>query len=197
MQGLADGYFIIPSTVGDYLAQVGADPGLSTDHESFRDAETAVVEKTRRLLENKGDTSAEVFWRELGSIVWDNCGMARSEASLKQALEQIPQLRERFWKGVRVPGTGPSLNQSLEVAGRVADYMEFAELLCLDALERDESAGGHYRIEHTTEEGEAKRDDEHFAHVAVWEYAGANAKPIRHTEQLDFEYVKPSARSYK
>ena len=136
-----------------------------------------------------------MFWRELGTVVWDNCGMARSRASLERALEQIPQLREDFWRNVRVPGTAETLNQSLEIAGRVADYMEFAELLCLDALERDESAGGHYRIEHTTDEGEAKRDDARFAHVAVWEYTGG--RPVRHTEPLAFEYVKPSARSYK
>jgi succinate dehydrogenase / fumarate reductase flavoprotein subunit len=123
--------------------------------------------------------------------------MARSDASLRNALVRIPELREDFWKNVRVPGTAPSLNQSLEIAGRVADYMEFAELLCLDALERDESAGGHYRVEHTTDEGEAQRDDSRFQHVAVWEYKGLGTKPVRHVEPLHFEYVKPSARSYK
>ncbi|HEX6588008.1 MAG TPA: fumarate reductase/succinate dehydrogenase flavoprotein subunit [Longimicrobiales bacterium] len=197
MQGLADGYFIIPSTVGDYLAQVGPDGGLSTTHEAFAEAQDAVDERTARLMSVQGDRSADVFWRELGQVVWDNCGMARSDASLRHALERIPELREEFWKNVRVPGTAPSLNQSLEVAGRVADYMEFAELLCLDALERDESAGGHYRIEHTTEEGEAKRDDARFSHVAVWEHKGVGARPVRHQEPLHFEYVKPSQRSYK
>ena len=197
MQGLADGYFIIPSTVGDYLAQVGPDGGLSTSDAAFAEAEDAVEERTGRLMSVQGDRAADVFWRELGQIVWDNCGMARSDTSLRTALERIPELREDFWKNVRVPGTAPSLNQSLEIAGRVADYMEFAELLCLDALERDESAGGHYRIEHTTDEGEAKRDDSRFQHVAVWEYQSVGTKPVRHTEQLHFEHVKPSARSYK
>ena len=197
MQGLADGYFIVPSTVGDYLAQVGSDPGLSTQHEGFAEAEASVVERTSRLLGVNGDRAADSFHRELGQIMWDECGMARSDESLRRALVRIPELREDFWKNVRVPGTAATLNQSLENAGRVADFMEFAEVLCWDALERDESAGAHYRVEHTTEEGEAKRDDSRFAHVAVWEHAGANAKPVRHTEPLVFEHVKPSARSYK
>ncbi|HUF13801.1 MAG TPA: fumarate reductase/succinate dehydrogenase flavoprotein subunit [Longimicrobiales bacterium] len=196
MQGLADGYFIIPSTVGDYLAQVGADPGLSLEHESFLESEAAVARRTSRLLAVKGERAADTFWRELGTLMWDECGMARSEAGLRRALERIPQLREEFWRNVRVPGSAATLNQSLEIAGRVADFMEFAELLCWDALERDESAGAHYRVEHTTEEGEAKRDDSRFQHVAVWEHA-EEAKPIRHREELVFDYVKPSARSYK
>jgi len=197
MQGLADGYFVLPATVGDYLAQVGSDGGLSQEHASFADAEAEVVERNRRLLEVNGEKSPDHYWRELGSIVWEYCGMARSEEGLKTALEKIPALREEFWRNVKVPGSEATLNQSLEKAGRVADYMEFAELMCWDALTRDESAGAHYRVEHTTEEGEAKRDDSRFQHVAVWEYQGVGAKPTRHEEPLTFEYVKPTQRSYK
>jgi succinate dehydrogenase / fumarate reductase flavoprotein subunit len=196
MQGLADGYFILPNTIGNYLAgQLGKRP--DTSRPEFKEAEESVRALTVRLLGIKGRRSVDHFHRELGRIVWDYCGMARSEKSLARALAQIPPLREEFWKNVNVPGAGESLNVSLEKAGRVADFLEFAELLCLDALERRESCGGHFREEFQYPDGEAKRDDEHFQHVAAWEYAGAGNKPIRHTEPLVFEEVKPSVRSYK
>ncbi|HUH13806.1 MAG TPA: fumarate reductase/succinate dehydrogenase flavoprotein subunit [Longimicrobiales bacterium] len=196
MQGLADGYFVIPPTVADYVASQGRHD-VDVDHAAFVEAEQAVVEKNARLLASNGTRTPDDFWRELGGIVWEHCGMARTAAGLRTALERIPQLREEYWRDVRVPGSAATLNQSLEKAGRVADYMEFAELMCRDALERDESAGAHYRTEHTTEEGEAKRNDEAYAHVAVWEDVGPEQPPRRHEEPLTFEHVMPSQRSYK
>jgi succinate dehydrogenase / fumarate reductase flavoprotein subunit len=151
----------------------------------------------KRLLAVNGRRTADTFHRELGKIMWDYCGMARNEQGLKTALEKIPALREEFWQDVRVPGTGEELNQALEKAGRVADFLELAELMCLDALERRESCGAHFREEFQTEEGEAARDDEHFCHAAVWEYTGEGNRPVRHTEQLNFEYVPLQTRSYK
>ncbi|RMH18719.1 MAG: fumarate reductase/succinate dehydrogenase flavoprotein subunit [Gemmatimonadetes bacterium] len=196
MQGLADGYFILPMTIGNYLARIGHAP-VDTDHAAFRDAETEVRNRADRLLSINGSKSVDEFHIELGRIVWNHCGMARDEAGLREGLAKIPELRERFWREVRVPGSAQSLNQSLEKAGRVADFLEFAEILFHDALAREESCGAHFRTEHTTEEGEAKRDDEHFAHVAVWEYAGDGNEPRRHTEPLEFEYVPFAQRSYK
>jgi succinate dehydrogenase / fumarate reductase, flavoprotein subunit len=196
MQGLADGYFILPATVSDFLARSGhADGG--EDHPSVREALEGVQERTSRLLSVQGDRSVDQFHRDLGTLMWDHVGMARDAAGLRKVLGLIPELRERFWKEVRVPGSAASLNQSLEVAGRVADFLEFGELLAYDALDRDESAGGHLRVEHTTPEGEAKRDDENFSFVSVWEYNGAGQAPTRHKEPLEFEYVTPSQRSYK
>jgi succinate dehydrogenase / fumarate reductase flavoprotein subunit len=196
MQGLADGYFILPITIGDYLAGTRLEK-VDAGHQAFRDAESRLAEKTRRLLSVNGTRTATEFHRELGKLMWDNCGMARSAESLRRALDRIPALRAEFWEDVRVPGSADNLNQALEHAGRVADFLEFAELMCLDALVRDESAGGHFRIEHQTAEGEARRDDERFAHVSVWEYAGVGNEPKMYREPLEFENVPLSQRSYK
>jgi len=196
MQGLADGYFVLPYTIGNYLApEIGKRP--TTDREEFKKVETEVRERTQRFLSIKGKRSVDHFHRELGRIMWDYCGMARTERSLDRALKQIPPLREEFWKNVNVPGQGEALNMELEKAGRVADFLEFGELLCRDALERKESCGGHFREEYQYPDGEAKRDDEHFQHVAAWEYTGDVSKPVRNVEPLVFEEVHPSVRSYK
>ncbi len=195
MQGLADGYFVAPYTIGNYLARTS--PGLlSAEAAVCREGVEQVEGTIKRLLSTKATRTADSFHRELGRIVWENCGMARNEADLKTALEKIPALRERFWDEVKVAGTPDDLNASLENAGRVADFFELAEVMCLDALERNESCGGHFRIDHQTDEGEARRDDENFSHAAVWEYQGEN-KPLRHTEPLTFEHVPPTQRSYK
>ncbi|MCS6842581.1 MAG: fumarate reductase/succinate dehydrogenase flavoprotein subunit [Roseiflexus sp.] len=196
MQGLADGYFILPYTIADYLASTKL-PKVDTSHIAFREAEAEVADRIKRLLNTKGTRTVDMFHRELGRIMWDYCGMARNEAGLKRALELIPELRERFWREVKVPGESNDINQELEKAGRVADFMELAELMCIDALHRDESCGGHFREEHQTEDGEAKRDDENFAYVAAWEFTGLGTKPVLHKEPLIFEYVKPTIRSYK
>ncbi len=196
MQGLADGYFVLPYTIGNYLApQSGQRP--TTDREEFKKTETEVRARTSRLLGIKGKRTVDHFHRELGRIMWDYCGMARTERSLQRALAQIPPLREEFWKNVNVPGEGEALNVSLEKAGRVADFLEFGELLCLDAHERRESCGGHFREEYQYPDGEAKRDDANFQHVAAWEFTGENSKPVRNIEPLVFEEVHPSVRSYK
>jgi succinate dehydrogenase / fumarate reductase flavoprotein subunit len=197
MQGLADGYFVLPATISDYLApQLGNEP-VPTDDPVFADAEAEVTERVRALLSVDGSRTVDWFHRELGKILWEHCGMARSKESLEKALAEIPALREQFHKDVRILGDGMSLNQSLEKAGRVADFLEFGELLVRDALHREESCGGHFRTEHQTEEGEALRDDEHFAYVAAWEYTGDLANPILHKEPLEFEYVHLAQRSYK
>jgi succinate dehydrogenase / fumarate reductase flavoprotein subunit len=196
MQGLADGYFIIPFTIGHFLAQVKPG-GVAADHPEFLAAQHEIEHRTRRLLSIKGKKTVDDFHRELGKIMWEYCGMARNAAGLKHALDKIPELREEFWQNVNVPGSGEEMNQSLEKAGRVADFLELGELMCLDALEREESCGGHFREEYQTEEGEAKRDDEHFCHVAVWEHAGEGKRPVRHVEPLQFEFVHLAQRSYK
>ena len=196
MQGLADGYFVIPYTIGDYLATSDL-PKVGPDHPAFREAEAAVATRVTKLLSINGQRTVDSFHRELGKVMWEYCGMARSADGLKTALEKIPALREEYWRNVRVLGEDASINQSLEKAGRVADFLELAELMCRDALERNESCGGHFRLEYQTPEGEARRDDEHFAHVAAWEYAGDGQAPRRHQEPLQFEYVHPSQRSYK
>ncbi len=196
MQGLADGYFIIPKTIGNYLAGFSRTP-VDASHPAVKDTLREVEENQSRLLGAKGKRTVDEFHMELGRLIWDACGMARNEAGLKDALQRIPEMRERFWKEVSVPGSGADLNQSLEKAGRVADFLEFAETLCLDALTRDESCGGHYREEHTTEDGEAKRNDDAFSHVAVWEFRGVGQEPVRHEEPLTFENVQLSQRSYK
>jgi succinate dehydrogenase / fumarate reductase flavoprotein subunit len=196
MQGLADGYFIIPYTIGNYLAS--SKPGaVSADHPAFKDAEEGVTDRLKKLLGIQGRRTVDTFHRTLGKIMWDYCGMARNEQSLKTALEKIPALREEFWQDVRVLGDDGEVNQSLEKAGRVADFLELGELLCLDALERHESCGAHFREEYQTEDGEAARDDEHFCHVAAWEYAGEGNRPVRHIEPLVFEYLPLQTRSYK
>jgi succinate dehydrogenase / fumarate reductase flavoprotein subunit len=196
MQGLGDGYFVLPSTIGNYLAAHGSKK-VGTEHPEFKKAIDETVARTAKLLSIKGKRSVDSFHRELGLLVWDKCGMSRSEAGLKEALARIPQIREEFWTNVNVLGDGNNLNQSLEKAGRVADFIEFAELMCLDALERRESCGGHFREEYQFEDGEAKRDDEHFAHVAAWEYTGNLAAPTRHIEPLQYENIKLAVRSYK
>jgi len=196
MQGLADGYFIAPYTVGHFLAQVKPG-GVEAEHAEFRAAKEQVEQRTRRLLSIQGKKTVDDFHRELGKIMWEYCGMARNATGLKHALEKIPEVREEFWHNVNVPGSAEELNQSLEKAGRVADFFELGELTCLDALEREESCGGHFREEHQTEEGEAKRDDERFCHAAVWEYAGEDKPPVRNVEPLQFEFVHLAQRSYK
>jgi succinate dehydrogenase flavoprotein subunit len=196
MQGLADGYFVIPYTIGDYLATSDL-PKVGPDHPAFREAEAAVDARVKKLLSIRGQRTVDSFHRELGKVMWEYCGMARSAEGLETALEKIPALREEYWRNVRVLGEDASINQSLEKAGRVADFLELAELMCRDALERNESCGGHFRVEYQTPEGEARRDDDHFAHVAAWEYAGDGQAPRRHQEPLQFEYVHPSQRSYK
>jgi succinate dehydrogenase / fumarate reductase flavoprotein subunit len=196
MQGMADGYFIMPLTVGNWLAQVT--PGdTSPDHPACKDAEREVKEKMDSLLAVDGKTSVDTFHRRLGNIMWDNCGMSRDADGLKGAIQDIQTLRDEYWQDVRVLGNGQSFNQSLEKAGRVADFMEFAEVMCYDALARDESCGAHYRVEHVDEEGEAKRDDENFAFVSVWEFKGVGDEPALHKETLTFDYVPLSTRSYK
>ena len=196
MQGLADGYFVIPYTIANYLA--GITPGkVRTNSDEFRDSTAQVEGMTNKLLAVNGRKTVNEFHRELGHIMWEEVGMARSEASLTTALEKIPALREEFWDNVRIPGSGNDLNQELEKAGRVADYLEFGELLARDALNRDESCGGHFRVEHQTEDGEAVRDDENFTYVAAWEYGGSGKAPQLHKEPLSFENIELAVRSYK
>jgi succinate dehydrogenase / fumarate reductase flavoprotein subunit len=195
MQGLADGYFILPYTIGHYLASHKI-PKVGTDHPEFKKVEAEVTARTKRFLDVKGKRTVDSFHRELGKIVWEYCGMARNDAGLRKALELIPALREEFHKNVTVLGSNEETNQSLEKAGRVADFLELGELMCLDALERRESCGGHFRTEYQ-DEGEAKRDDANFAHVAAWEYTGEKSAPKRNVEPLNFEYVHLQTRSYK
>jgi len=196
MQGLADGYFIIPYTIGDYLASTSFKP-VKTDDAAFKDARADVQKKVEQLISIKGNRTVDDIHRQLGKIMWDYVGMARSREGLRRALEEIPKLREEFWQDVKIVGSAESLNNELEKAGRVADFLELGELLAQDALHREESCGGHFREEYQTEEGEAKRDDDNFCNVSAWEFAGEGKKPNLHMEQLTFEYVKPSQRSYK
>jgi succinate dehydrogenase / fumarate reductase flavoprotein subunit len=196
MQGLADGYFILPYTIGDYFA-TSRQPRPTTDHAEFQKAETEVNARIRRLLAIRGQRTVNDFHRELGRLMWDKCGMARNEAGLKEALQQIPALRQEFWENVNVLGDAEELNPALERAGRVADFLEFGELLCYDALMRRESCGGHFREEFQTEDGEALRDDDHFSYAAAWEYQGADQYPRLHQEPLVYEEVKMTQRSYK
>ncbi|WP_275293131.1 fumarate reductase/succinate dehydrogenase flavoprotein subunit [Amycolatopsis sp. La24] len=192
MQGLADGYFVLPATLNDYIAR-GSFPALDPADPAVAQAETAVRDRLERLLSVRGTRSVDSFHRELGHLMWDHCGMSRSAEGLRKALDRIPELRAEFWRDVRVPGTGAELNQELEKAGRVADFLELAELLLLDALVREESCGGHFREEHQTEDGEAQRDDERFSYVSAWEHG---EKPVLHQEILNFEHVHPTQRSY-
>ena len=196
MQGLADGYFVLPYTIGDYLAQHRPD-SVDTSHPEFQRALGEVSAQTKRLLSIDGKRTVDSFHRELGRIMWEKCGMARNAAGLREALAEIPALREEFWRNVNVPGSDGELNQALERAGRVADYFELAELMCRDALEREESCGGHFREEYQTEDGEALRNDDRFAYVAAWSYTGDSAAPALEKEPLDFEYVHLAQRSYK
>ncbi|HEY1082480.1 MAG TPA: fumarate reductase/succinate dehydrogenase flavoprotein subunit [Prosthecobacter sp.] len=196
MQGLADGYFVIPTTIAPYL--VTQKPGsVTTSHPEFKKALEDCTSRTNRLLNIKGKRSVDSFHRELGLLVWDKCGMARDRAGLTEAIKRIPELREEFWNNVTVPGSGSAANPELEKAGRVADFMEFAELLCLDARHREESCGGHFRSEYQYPDGEAKRDDENFCYAAAWEYTGDLANPVLNKEELTFEEVHLAVRSYK
>jgi succinate dehydrogenase / fumarate reductase flavoprotein subunit len=197
MQGLADGYFVLPNTITDYLANLLGDPPVPTSDPVFAAVEGEVEERVRALLAVNGSRSVDWFHRELGKVLWDNCGMERSADSLKKALGEIPPLRAEFHADVRVLGENETFNQSLEKAGRVADFLEFSELMCLDALHREESCGGHFRVEHQTEEGEALRDDDNFSYVAAWEFTGVDEKPVLHKEALGFETVELAQRSYK
>jgi succinate dehydrogenase / fumarate reductase flavoprotein subunit len=196
MQGLADGYFVIPNTINDYLATSKFEK-VSTAHEAFVTAEKQAKDKLDKLLAVKGTRTVDDFHKELGHILWENCGMARNAEGLTEALRKIPKLREEYWKNVNVPGSADDLNQALEKANRVADFMEFAELMVRDALTRAESCGGHFREESQTDEGEAQRDDENFAYVGAWEFMGLDKEPVLHKEELVFDVVKLTQRSYK
>jgi len=196
MQGLADGYFILPTTLANYLATTKLDK-VGADHAEFKKVESDVDARVKKFLGIKGKRTVDSFHRELGQLMWDKCGMARNAAGLKDALRRIPELREEFWRNVNVPGSDAELNQALEKAGRVADFLELGELICRDALDREESCGGHFREEHQTEDGEALRDDARFAYVAAWEYTGDPAAPRLIREPLEFEYVPLAQRSYK
>ncbi len=197
MQGLADGYFIVPYTIGNYLRGVSPGDRLPEDHAAFKEAEKSADGKITRLLSINGNHTADEFHKELGHIMWNYCGMSRNEKRLEEGLAKIPELRERFWKDLKVTEGPNTLNQELEKAGRVADFLEFAELILIDALNRDESCGGHFREEHQTPEGEALRDDENFSYTAAWEFKGVGEAPVLHKEPLTFEYVHFSQRSYK
>jgi succinate dehydrogenase / fumarate reductase flavoprotein subunit len=196
MQGLADGYFVIPYTIGDYLARYKPG-GVENSHAAVKDTEKGVSDRIQKLLSIRGTRTVDSFHRELGKLVWDKCGMGRNAAGLSEALKRIPELRDEFWRSVTITGSGEELNQSLEKAGRVADFLEFGELMCLDAQTRNESCGGHFREEFQTSEGEAQRNDDQFSYVAAWEFKGVGTQPVLHKEALEFEYVHPSQRSYK
>ncbi len=197
MQGLADGYFVLPYTIGDYLARHGGRDPVSADHREVSGTVQAVGERIDRLLSLDGSRTVDSIHRELGSLMWEHCGMARTASGLETALERIPALREEFWENGKVVGGGSELNQVLERAGRIIDFLELGELMCRDALAREESCGGHFREEHQTTDGEARRNDADFSHVSVWEYTAESAVPVEHREHLEFEYVTPSQRSYK
>ena len=196
MQGLADGYFVIPYTIGGYLAGTELDT-VTTDHTAFKDATLAVMSQIDKLLSINGNRTVDDFHRELGNILWEYCGMSRNEAGLKKAKSAIQELRQEFWENVVVPGSPKDFNQSLERAGRVADFLEFGELMIIDALDRKESCGGHFNEAYQTEDNEAKRDDENFSHVSAWEYKGEELEPGFHKEPLEFENVELAQRSYK
>jgi succinate dehydrogenase / fumarate reductase flavoprotein subunit len=197
MQGLADGYFVIPYTIGNYFATTKIDRTITTSHTEFKKAEQEAKDKIKKFLSINGKRTPTSFHKELGKVVWDDVGMGRNAKGLNDALKRIPQIREEFWQNLNVTGEAGTLNMALEKANRVADFLEFAELLAYDALERDESCGGHFREEHQTPDGEAVRNDEKFAHVAAWEYKGDGKKPQRHVEELVFENLELSVRSYK
>jgi succinate dehydrogenase / fumarate reductase flavoprotein subunit len=196
MQGLADGYFILPYTVPDYIASTKLDP-VDVSHSDFTATKTEVEERIQALVAIKGKRSPDSFHRELGKVMWDNCGMARSEAGLRKAIVRIPELREEFWRNLRIVGGDEELNQSLEKANRISDFLELAEFMCIDALDRPESCGGHFRVESQTPDGEAKRDDANFCYTAAWEWKGSGQAPALHKEPLTFEHVPLSQRSYK
>ena len=197
MQGLADGYFVIPYTIGAYLSNEIRTKAIPTDHPAFVEAENNVKANLDKLMNVKGSQTVESFHKRLGKIMWDKCGMARNADGLQQAIQEIRKLRDEFWKDVRVPGVQNELNPELEKAGRVADFLELGELMCIDALQRNESCGGHFREEYQTPDGEAQRDDQKFSFVAAWQYTGQPSNPVLHKEDLNFEIVKPTQRSYK
>ena len=197
MQGLADGYFVLPYTIGDYLADDIRTGPIPTDSPEFEEAEKNVQKTIDFFLNNNGTKSVDYFHKRLGKIMWNQVGMARNEAGLKDAIAQIKALREEFWKEVRVPGESENINQELEKAGRVADFLELGELFARDALERNESCGGHFREEYQTEEGEAVRDDENFTFVSAWEYKGEPSDAVMHKEPLIYENIELKTRSYK
>jgi succinate dehydrogenase / fumarate reductase flavoprotein subunit len=196
MQGLADGYFVIPYTLGNYLADEIRTSSIAIEHEAFVNAEKEVNDRLNRLINIKGNQTVESFHKRLGKIMWDKCGMARSAEGLKHAIAEIQALKKEFWSDVKIPGDINEFNPELDKAGRVADFIELGELMCLDALDRNESCGGHFREESQTEDGEAKRDDDNYAYVAAWENNGENGWQL-HKEDLNFEIVKPTQRSYK
>jgi succinate dehydrogenase / fumarate reductase flavoprotein subunit len=196
MQGLADGYFVIPNTLGEYIAGAKLD-AVSPDQDEFTEARSEVEARTERLLSINGSRTVDEIHRELGMVMLAKCGMSRSAEGLTEAIEQIRVLKAEFWSNIKVPGTDGEFNQELEKAGRVADLFELAELMCMDARQRNESCGGHFREEYKTEEGEARRDDENFTNVTVWEYKGEDAESVAHTEELEFENVELTQRSYK
>jgi succinate dehydrogenase / fumarate reductase flavoprotein subunit len=196
MQGLADGYFVLPSTIADYLASVSPADRIDESHPAAKEALAAVNARIERFLSINGTRTVDSFHKQLGKIMWDHCGMERTDAGLRQAIAEIRALKEEFYRDVKVTGVNEELNQTLERAGRVADFFELGELMCIDALERAESCGGHFRAESQTPDGEALRDDEHFAHVAAWEFSGDGEKPILHKEPLEYEYVEMKQRSY-
>jgi len=197
MQGLADGYFVAPYTLGNYLAGVVPFKATAESDAEFKRCEEEVAQRLSRLLAVKGKRSVMSFHRELGKLMWDDCGMARTEQSLKRALARLPELRDEFWKNVSVPGGAQELNPALEGASRLSDFLEFAELMCYDALNRNESCGAHFREEYQYPDGEAKRNDEQYGYVAAWEFQGVGKAPQLHKEPLVFEYEKPTVRSYK
>ncbi len=196
MQGLADGYFVLPNTINDYLAD-GPFENLTEDDPAVKEARASVEGRIKHFMELKGTHSVDYYHKKLGAIMWEKCGMARDAAGLREAITAIRSLREEFWKDVKVPGSAATLNQSLEKAGRVADFFELAELMCIDALHREESCGGHFRSESQTPEGEALRHDDEYAYVAAWEWSGEGAQPVLHKEDLNYEYVHMKQRSYK
>ena len=197
MQGLADGYFIVPVTIGDYLSKKFSEPKTDVSAAEFDEAEKAVQARIDRLFAIKGKTPVDVMHKKLGNIMWEYVGMARNEAGLKKGIEEIKALREYFWKNVRVPGTNEEFNQELEKALRLVDFFDIGELMAYDALNRKESCGGHFREEMQTEEGETKRDDENFMYVAAWEYKGEGKEPELHKEELKYENIKIATRNYK
>jgi succinate dehydrogenase / fumarate reductase flavoprotein subunit len=197
MQGLADGYFVVPYTIGNYLATVKPNSRPSTDAPEFKAAEDTAASVVKRLLAAKGKEPVNYYHKKLGKLMWDYCGMSRTKEGLEKAIVEIGRLREEFWANVNVPGSGDNMNQALERANRVADFIELGQLMCRDALAREESCGGHFREEHQYPDGECKRDDEKFAHVAAWEFQGEDGVPLRNIEPLNYEFTKMSVRSYK
>jgi succinate dehydrogenase / fumarate reductase flavoprotein subunit len=196
MQGLADGYFVIPYTIGNYLADEIRTPAIPTDHPAFAEAEKNVSDRISTLMNINGSQSVESFHKRLGKIMWDKCGMARNEQGLREAIQEIQQLKQEFWKDVKIPGAINEMNPELDKANRVADFLELGELMCVDALHRNESCGGHFREEYQTEDGEALRQDDKYMYVAAWEFKGDHQWEL-HKEELNYEVVKPTQRSYK